>query len=130
MGFGDGREAVVVVMVDGIADGSAPAVRAEGLTIFVLGDVDGLHESLGQVGDGVGGFGLYIAADDGGDEAAQGGAEIAGGKVVGGEEVVEVFAELLCGAGAVFFLGVVEAEDEHKDTRSFGLREDMEVSLD
>jgi len=97
-------------MVDGIADGSAPAVRAEGLTIFVLGDVDGLHESLGQVGDGVGGFGLYIAADDGGDEAAQGGAEIAGGKVVGGEEVVEVFAELLCGAGAVFFLGVVEAE--------------------
>ncbi len=109
-GCGGGREAVVVVTLDGIADGFAPGVGAEGLTIFVLGDVDGLHESLRQVGDSVGGFGLYIAADDGGDEASQGSAEIAGGKVVGGEEVVEVLAEFLRGAGAVFFLGVVEAE--------------------
>ncbi len=76
--------------------------------------MDGLQESLGQVGDGVGGFGFYIAADNGGDEACQGGAEIAGGEVVAGEEVVQVFAEFLCGAGAGagagFFLGVVEAE--------------------
>jgi len=72
--------------------------------------VDGLHESLGQVGDGAGGFGFYIAADYGGDEAAQGGAEIAGGEVVAGEEVGQVFAEFLRGAGAGFFLGVVEAE--------------------
>jgi hypothetical protein len=33
-----------------------------------------------------GGFGFYIAADNGGDEACQGGAEIAGGEVVAGEE--------------------------------------------
>ncbi len=109
-GFGVGREAVVVVVLDGIADGFAPAVRAEGVDVFVLGDVDGLHESLGQVGDGVGGFGFYIAAEDGGDEACQGGAEIAGGKVVAGEEIGYVFAEFLCGAGAGFFLGVVKAE--------------------
>ena len=109
-GGGDGRKAVVVVAVDGIADGFAPAVGAEGVGVFVLGDVDGLHESLGQVGDGVGGFGLYIAADNGGDEACQGGAEIAGGEVVAGEEVGQVFAEFLCGAGSGFFLGVVEAE--------------------
>jgi len=82
-----------VVAVDGVADGFAPGIGAEGLTIFVLGDVDGLHESLGQVGDGVGGLGFYIAADNGGDEASQGGAEVAGGEVVAGEEVGQVFAK-------------------------------------
>jgi hypothetical protein len=76
-----------VVGVDRVADGFAPAVRAERVDVFVLGDVDGLHESLGQVGDGMGGFGFYIAADNGGNEARQGGAEIAGGEVVAGEEV-------------------------------------------
>jgi hypothetical protein len=99
-----------VVFVDGVADGFAPGIRAEGLAIFVLGDVDDLQESLGQVGDGAGGLGFYIAADHGGDEAAQSGAEIAGGEVVAGEEVGQVFAEFLCGAGAGFFLGEVRAE--------------------
>src|SRR6266446_5940494 len=105
-GFGGGREEVVVVVVDGVADGFAPAVLAESVDVFVLGDVDGLHKSLDQVGDGVGGFGFYIAADNGGDEACQSGAEIAGGEVVAGEEVGQVFAEFLCGAGTGFFLGV------------------------
>jgi hypothetical protein len=109
-GFGDGREAVVVVVVDGVADGFAPAVRAEGLTVFVLGDVDGLQEGLGHVGDGAGGSGLYIAADNGRDEACQGGAEIAGGEVVAGEVASQVFAEFFRGTGAGFFLGVVGAE--------------------
>jgi len=40
----------------------------------------------------------------------QSGAEIAGGEVVAGEEVGQVTAERLRGAGASFFLGVVEAE--------------------
>src|SRR5229473_2649300 len=75
-GFGGGREAVVAVAVDGVADGLAPGVGAESVDVFVLGDVDGLRESLHQVGDGVGGFGFYIAAHNGGDEACQGGAEI------------------------------------------------------
>jgi hypothetical protein len=96
--------------VEVVVDGAAPAFRAEGVDVFVLGEVDGLHESLGQVSDGVGGFGLYIAADNGGDEAAQGGAEVASGVVVAGEEVAQVFAEFFCGAGSGFFLGVVEAE--------------------
>jgi hypothetical protein len=109
-GFGGGREAVVVVVVDGVVDGIAPGIGAEGLTVFVPGDVDGLQESLHQVGDGVGGFGFYIAADDGGDEAGQGGAEIAGGEVVAGEEVGQVFAEGIGGLGAGFFFGVVGAE--------------------
>ena len=110
LGWLGGREAVVVVAVDGVADGLAPAVGAEGLDVFVLGDVDGLQESLGQVGDGAGGSGFDIAAEDGGDEASEGGAEIAGGEVAAGEEVGQVFAERLGGAGASFFLGVVEAE--------------------
>ena len=92
-GFGGGREAVVVGAVDGGADAFAPAVGAEGVDVFVLGDVDGLHESLGQVGDSAGGSGFYVAADNGGDEARQGGAEIAGGDVVVGEEVGQVSAE-------------------------------------
>jgi hypothetical protein len=109
-GFGVGREEVVVIVVDGVADGLAPGVRAEGVDVFVLGEVDGLQESLGKVGDGTGGSGFYITADNGRDEASQGGAEIAGREVVAGEEVGEVFAEFLRGAGAGFFLGVVEAK--------------------
>src|SRR5580704_9662645 len=35
-GFGIGWEAVVVVAVDGVADGFAPAVGAEGVDVFVL----------------------------------------------------------------------------------------------
>src|SRR5229473_8262793 len=108
--MGGGPEEVVVVVVDGIADGLAPAVGTEGVDIFLLGDVDGLQESLGQVGDGAGGSGFYIASEDGGDEAAQGGAEIAGGEVVTGKEVGQVFAERFFGVGAGLFLGVVEAE--------------------
>jgi len=76
-----------VVVVDGIADGLAPGVGAESVDVFVLGEVNGLHERLGQVGDGAGGSGFYITADNGGDEASQGGAEIAGGEVVAGEEI-------------------------------------------
>jgi hypothetical protein len=65
---------------------------------------------LDQVGNGVGGFGFYIAANNGGDEACQGGTEIASGKVVAGEEEGKVFAEFIGGTGAGFFLGVVVTE--------------------
>jgi hypothetical protein len=99
-----------VVVVDGIVDGVAPAVGAEGFDVFVLGEADGLQERLGEVGDGAGGFGFDVAANDGGDDAGEGGAEIAGGEVVAGEEVGQVLADVFGGAGAGFFLGVVEAE--------------------
>ena len=107
---GGGRDEVVVVVVDGIVDGVAPAVGAEGFDVFVLGEADGLEERLRQVGDGAGGFGFYVAADDGGEDAGEGRAEIAGGEVVAGEEVGQVLADVFGGAGAGFFLGVVEAE--------------------
>jgi hypothetical protein len=52
-----------------MADGVAPAVGAEGVDVFVLGEADGLEKGLGQIGDGAGGFGFYISANDGGDDA-------------------------------------------------------------
>jgi hypothetical protein len=81
-----------------------------GFDVFVLGEADGLEERLGEVGDGACGFGFDVAADDGGEDASEGGAEIVGGEVVAGEEVGQVFADGFSGAGAGFFLGVVEAE--------------------
>ncbi|MGC1490158.1 MAG: hypothetical protein WA798_02225, partial [Candidatus Acidiferrum sp.] len=63
---------MVEVGVDGIADGLAPAVGAEGVDVLVLREADGLQEGLHQVGDGAGGFGLELAAKYGGDEAAEG----------------------------------------------------------
>jgi len=98
--MGSRGEAVVVVAVDGVADGFPPAAGVEGVDVFVLGDVDGLQEGLGQVGNGAGDLGFYIAADYGG----------ASGEVVAGEVVGQVLAETLSGAGSGFFLGVVEAE--------------------
>ena len=109
-GFVGGWEAVVVVDVDGVAYGFAPAVGAEGVDVFVLGEVDGLQLGLEHVGDGAGESGFYIAADHGGDEACQGGAEVAGGEVVAREEAGEVLAEFFSGLGAGLLLGVIEAE--------------------
>jgi len=99
-----------VVVVDGVADGLAPGVGAKGVDVFVLREVNGLQESLRHVGDGAGGSGFYITADNGGDEASQGGGEIAGGEIFAGEEVGQVFAEFLRGAGSGLFLGMVRAE--------------------
>jgi hypothetical protein len=76
----------------------------------MLRNADGLQEGLREIGDGAGGFGFYVAADDGGDDARQGGAEIAGGEVAAGEEVGQLVAEFLGGEGLGFFLGMVVAE--------------------
>ena len=105
-----GRLAVVEVLADGIADGSAPGVGAEGVDVLVLGKMDGLDEGLGEVGEGAGGARLNVAADDGGEEASEGSAEIAGGNVFAGKEIGEFAGELVGGAGLGVFAGVVEAE--------------------
>ena len=60
--------------------------------------------------EGAGGAGLNVAADDGGQEAAEGGAEIAGGKVLAGEEIGQFAGEFIGGAGLGVFVGVVGAE--------------------
>jgi len=96
-------------LADGIADGLAPRVVAEGVGVFVLGKMDGLDESLGEIGEGARRARLDVASDDGGQEAPEGGAEIAGGKVLAGE-IGEVTGEFIGGAGLGFFAGVVGAE--------------------
>ena len=84
----------VVVRVTGRRGGSRSSggrncgwLFAEGVDVLALGKMDGLDESLGETGEGVGGARLDVAADDGGQEAAEGGAEIAGGEVFAGEEI-------------------------------------------
>ena len=101
---------VVEVLADGIADGPAPRVGAEGVDVFLLGKMDGLGESLGETGEGAGGARLDVATDDGGQEAAEGGAEIAGGKILAGEEIGQFAGEFIGGAGLGVFAGVVGAE--------------------
>jgi hypothetical protein len=71
---GRGRVAVGVVLVDGVADGIAPVGTAKGVDVLVLGEMDGLDEGLGEIGDGSGGARFDIAADDGREEAAESGA--------------------------------------------------------
>src|SRR5438046_9775176 len=78
--------------------------------VFVLPDVDRLQESLGQVGDGASGSGFYIAADNCGDEACQGGAEIAGGGGVAGKKVGQVLAGFRWGPSGGSLLGVEEPD--------------------
>ena len=86
------RGGAVGVLVDGVADGLAPGVGAEGVDVFVLGEVDGLGESLREVGESAGGARFDMAASDGGEEAGQSGAQVAGGEIVAGEEVIKVAA--------------------------------------
>ncbi len=138
------------VLVDGAADGIAPIGGAKGVDVLVLGEMDGLDEGLSEIGEGAGSAGLDVAADDGGDEAAEGSAQIVGGEVLSGEEIGQFAGELIGGEGRGLFAGVVEAEagmavgagsaataavgKRHKDTRSLtsvaaerptGRREDM-----
>src|SRR5260370_26150969 len=80
-------------------------IGAESLTVFVLGNVNGLHEGLGQVGDGPGSPGFYIAANNGGGGGTQNGTEIASGGGGAGEGGGKVFSRALRGPGAGFFFG-------------------------
>ena len=53
----------------GGADGFAPGIGAVGVDVFVLGEVQGLHEGLAEIGEGGGGFGFYLTLGDSGEEA-------------------------------------------------------------
>jgi hypothetical protein len=68
-----GGVAVVEVLADEIADGSAPGVGAESLDVPVFSKMDGLDEGLGEIGEGAGGARLDVTAGYTGDEAAEGG---------------------------------------------------------
>ena len=101
---------MVDVLEDALADGVAPIIGAKGVDVFVLGELDGLDEGLGEIGEGASGARFYIALEDGGEEAAECGAEIVGGQVVAGEAIGEFAGEFTGGAGPGFLAGVLEAE--------------------
>ncbi|MGC1414127.1 MAG: hypothetical protein WA817_02525 [Candidatus Acidiferrum sp.] len=101
---------VLEILVEGIADGFAPFEFAYGGDEFLLREMKGLEEGLGHVGEGGGGFGFDVATGYSGDEAGQGGAEIAGGDEIAGKEIGQFLAEIFGGTGLGFFAGVVEAE--------------------
>ncbi|MGC2530636.1 MAG: hypothetical protein WA639_23060, partial [Candidatus Acidiferrum sp.] len=101
---------VLEILVQGIADGFAPFEFADGGDEFLLREMEGLEEGLGQVGQGSGGFGLDVATGHSGEEAGQGGAEIAGVDEIARKEIGQVLTEIFGGAGLRFFAGVVEAE--------------------
>ncbi len=61
---------MVDVSVDGRSDFPAPGIRAEGVDVFVLGELDRLIEGLAEVGEGGGGFGLDFPIYGGGENAA------------------------------------------------------------
>ena len=82
----------------------------KGVDIFVLGKMDGLNEGLGEIGQGASRARLDVAASYAGDEAAEGGAEIAGGEVFAGKEIGQLVGELIGGAGLGFFASVEAAE--------------------
>ena len=107
---GRGGFAVFGILVDGVADCASPAVRAKGVDVFVLREMDGLGESLSEISDGVSSPGFDVAAKDGGDEAAEGGAKIAGGEVVSGQEIGDFATKFIGGFGLGFFAGVIGAE--------------------
>ena len=61
---------MVDVSGDGRANFAAPGIRAEGVDVFVLGELDRLIEDLAEVGEGGGGFGFDFPMYGGGEKAA------------------------------------------------------------
>jgi hypothetical protein len=97
-------------LADGVANDAAPVVGVIGVDVFVLGELDGLEESLGEIGDGAGSFGFYITANEGGDQAAQGRAEVAGGDELSGKKIGEILSEFFGGESLGLPAEVVRAE--------------------
>ncbi len=104
------RRLVIGGQVEIISDGLAPGIRAEGVDVFVLGEVQGLDERLAEIGECGGGFGFDLTLGDSGEEASEGGAEIAGGHIAAGKVIGDILAGLLASEGLRFLAGVEGAE--------------------
>jgi len=94
----------------GGADGFAPGIGAEGVDVFVLGEVQSLDERLAEIGEGGGGFGFDLTLGDSGEEVSEGGGEIAGGHIAAGKVIGDILAGLLASEGLRFLSGVERAE--------------------
>jgi len=105
---------IVVLLSAGRGEGGGhdvtPGIRAEGVDVFVLGELDGLNQGLSEIGEGGGGSGFDMTFGDGGKDAGQGRGEIAGGEMTAGEKRGYVAADLLGGERLRFPLGVEAAK--------------------
>ncbi len=91
-------------------NGTAPFVRAEGLRVLMLGEGEGLNQSLANVGEGHGSFGFDLTPGDGTEEASQCASEIASRHVMFGEVRRYILAGLFGDEGLGFLLSMVVAE--------------------
>jgi hypothetical protein len=97
---------VFAVFLDVRMHNVAPGVGAEGVDVFVLGELDGLQQGLAEIGEGCSGFGFDVSVGQGGENAAEGQTEIAGGEIFTGEEIGDVVADFLGGLGLGLFAGM------------------------
>ncbi len=109
-GLGRGGIQVVGVGVDGGTDGIAPGIGTEAVAVFVFREMEALDHDLAEIGEGAGGFGRDVATSGGGEEASEGGVEIAGGEVMAGEEMGDFAAKALGGLRLVKLAGVETTE--------------------
>ena len=115
--------------IDGVGDEIAPGVLAQGGGEFVLGEANGLKQSLREEGHGARGARPDVAASDGGEQASEDDGNVAGGNVAAEGKGSEVVSELRGGAVAGVAFGVVVAEvgmsgeTEHAATAAIGERE-------
>ena len=98
---------------------------------------------MAEIGEGGGGFGFHMTLRDSGEEASEGGVEIAGGHIVAGKVIGDVLAGGFGSEGLRVLAGVERAEvrmrgargaaaaakvNEHKEARTLERLVDMEVS--
>lgn len=111
LGRGLGRRALAAAgLLEIVGDGAFPGFCAESGDVLILGEVEGLDESLAEIGERGGGFGFDLALGDGGEETAQGETQVAGGYVAAGEEKGDVLPGSLAGKGLRFLASVEGAE--------------------
>src|SRR5260370_2455510 len=79
----------------GGADGFAPSVGVVGVDVFVLGEGQDLDEGLAEIGEGGGGFWFHLTLGDSGEEASEGGGEVAGGPEAAGKVICDALARRL-----------------------------------
>ena len=65
---------------------------------------------MAEIGEGGGCFGFHLALGYGGEEASEGGAEVAGGHVAAGKVIGDVLAGFLARKGLRVLAGVERAE--------------------
>ena len=65
---------------------------------------------MAEIGEGGGGLGFHLTLGDGGEEASEGGAEIAGGHKAAGKVIGDILAGFLAGKFLCILAGVEGAE--------------------